>query len=241
LIARGALALERVSFGYETARPVLREISFALEPGRSAAVVGPSGAGKSTLLQLLPRFYDPCEGAVKLDGVDLRQLELHGLRSQIAFLMQEPILLPCTVAENIAYARPDATMAEIEEAARAAHADTFIARLPKGYDTPVGESATRLSAGEKQRLSLARAVLKDAPILLLDEPTASLDAESEALVWASLARLVRGRTVLLATHKLDAVRGLDQVLVLDQGRLIEEGSPAQLLSNSRSYLARLSR
>lgn len=235
----GALAFESVSFGYQPRQPILREVSFKLAAGQSAAVIGPSGAGKTTLLQLLPRFYDPEHGVVRLDGVDLRELRLRDLRLHVAYVMQEPVLLPGTIAENIGCARPGASMDEIVAAAKAAHADGFIEALPRQYDTVVGEGAARLSVGERQRLNLARAFLKNAPILVLDEPTSALDADSEAAVLASLEELKRGRTTLLVTHRLGSIHTMDRILVLDQGRLVEDGRPQELLSNPASYYARL--
>ncbi len=234
----GALAFAGVSFGYQPDRLALREVSFTLPAARSLAVIGPSGAGKTTLLQLLPRFYDPTAGAVLLEGVDLRELRLKELRRQVALVSQEAILLPGTVAENIACGKTGATAGEIAAAARAARADEFIRLLPQGYETLIGEGAARLSAGEKQRLNLARAFLKDAPILLLDEPTSALDAENEALVMESLTELMRGRTTLLVTHRLAAIRRVDLVLVLEAGRLAEMGTPAELLARP-GYFARV--
>ncbi len=207
----------------------MQHISFNLAPGESLAIIGPSGAGKSTLLHLVPRFFDPQSGQVQLDGADLRALRLADLRAQISLVMQEPFLLPVSVAENIAYGKPGATAAEIEAAARAAHADGFIQKLPQGYATLVGEGATRLSVGEKQRLNLARAFLKDAPILVLDEPTSALDADSEQLVVASLQALMRSRTTLMVAHRPATILHVDKVLVLENGRVTAIGSPAELL------------
>jgi ATP-binding cassette subfamily B protein/subfamily B ATP-binding cassette protein MsbA len=241
LVLRGSITFERVSFAYQPDHPVLSEVTFTLEAGQAAAIIGPSGAGKTTLLGLLPRFYDPASGAVRLDGADLRALRLKDLRAQIAFVLQEPLLLPGSIAENIAYARPEATCAAIQAAAQAAHADEFIRQLARQYDTLVGEGAARLSVGEKQRLNLARAFLKDAPILALDEPTSALDAESEALVLAGLAELMRGRTTLLVTHRLPALRHVNRVIVLAQGRVLEDGPPDALLQKPDSYFARMAR
>ncbi len=240
LVASGAIAFEDVHFGYTAEREILRGLSFDLKPGQSAAVIGPSGVGKTTLMNLLPRFYDPVSGAVRLDGVDLRGLKLHDLRAQIAVVLQEPVLLPTTLAENIAYGRPSASRAEVENAARSANADVFIRRLPQGYDTQVGDGAARLSVGERQRLNLARAFLKDAPILLLDEPTSALDAESENLVVRSLHDLMKGRTVLMVAHRLSTIRRVDKILVLDGGRLAECGTHDELLRLD-GYYARVTR
>jgi len=217
----GGISFEGVSFAYEKGRDVLCEISFSLKGRESAAVIGPSGAGKTTLLHLLPRFFDPTGGAIKLDGVDLRDLRLPDLRSQIALVLQEPVILSATIAENIGYGKPGATRQEIETAARAANADVFIQKLAGKYDTPVGEGAARLSTGERQRIHLARAFLKDAPILLLDEPTSALDAESEALIGQSLRELLRGRTTLLVAHRPGTIAAMQRVLVLNEGRLTE--------------------
>ena len=234
----GAIQFTEVVFGYTPERPVLRGISFAVAAGESVAIIGPSGVGKTTLLYMLPRFFDPTAGSIKLDGVDLRELRLKDLRQQVAFVFQEPILLPATIAENIAFGRPGAAAAEIETAARRANADAFIRSLPREYETVVGDGAARLSVGEKQRLTLARAFLKDAPILLLDEPTSALDGESEALVVASLQELMRGRTTLVVAHRLSTVRQMDKVLVIEAGRVREIGRPADLL-DSHGYYARL--
>ncbi len=228
LVATGRLALEHVSFGYEKDRLVLHDLSFEVKPGEACAFIGPSGAGKSTLMNLVPRFFDPNSGAVKLDGVDLRELKLKDLREQIAVVLQEPILLPTTVAENIAFGKPDATPAEIEAAARAANAHAFISKLPQQYQTVVGDGAARLSVGERQRINIARAFLKDAPILLLDEPTSALDAESEAQVVESIFNLMRGRTTLMVAHRLSTIRRVDKIVVIEEGRVTECGSPEEL-------------
>ena len=230
--ARGNISFDRVSFGYDENRPVLHDISFSVAAGESVAVIGPSGAGKTTLLQLLPRFYDPISGSVRLEGVDLRELRLRDLRAQVALVPQEPILLLASIAENIAYGKPEASRAEIEEAARAANADIFIHQLPAQYDTIVGESSARLSAGEKQRINIARAFLKNAPILVLDEPTSALDQESEELVVRSLMDLMSGRTTLVVAHRLSTIRSVDRILVLEAGRIVESGAPEHVLTES---------
>jgi ATP-binding cassette, subfamily B, bacterial len=234
----GNVTFDDVSFAYHPTRPVLSHVSFKLLAGTSAAIIGPSGAGKTTLLNLLPRFFDPAGGAVLLEGVDLRDLRLADLRAQIALVLQEPIILPTTVAENISYGKPDATMAEIEAAAHAARADQLIAKLPQHYQTLIGDGGARLSVGEKQRINLARAFLKDAPILLMDEPTSALDVESEAQVVASLFALMRGRTTLMVAHRLTTIRRVDKVLVVDDGRLTEMGAPEDLLAQ-QGYYARV--
>jgi ATP-binding cassette subfamily B protein/subfamily B ATP-binding cassette protein MsbA len=238
LAVYGNVSFDDVSFAYDHARPVLRHVSFKLLAGTSAAIIGPSGAGKTTLLNLLPRFFDPTGGAVLLEGVDLRDLRLADLRAQVALVLQEPIILPTTVAENISYGKPDATMAEIEAAAHAARADQLIEKLPQHYQTVIGDGGARLSVGEKQRINLARAFLKDAPILLMDEPTSALDVESEAQVVASLFALMRGRTTLMVAHRLTTIRRVDKVLVVDDGRLTEMGAPEDLLEQ-QGYYARV--
>src|SRR5262249_12244759 len=214
-----------VSFAYEPARPALHHVSFKLMAGTSAAIIGPSGAGKTTLLNLLPRFFDPSSGAVLLEGIDVRELRLEDLRAQIGLVLQKPIILPTTIAENIAYGKPDATMAEIEAAAHAANASGFIERLPDHYQTVVGDGGAHLSVGERQRINLARAFLKNAPILLMDEPTSALDVESEAQVVASLFALMRGRTTLMVAHRLTTIRRVDKILVVENGHLMEMGAP----------------
>jgi len=233
----GNIAYDDVSFAYEPARPALRHVSFKLLAGTSAAIIGPSGAGKTTLLNLLPRFFDPTSGAVLLEGVDLRDLRLEDLRAQVGLVLQEPIILPTTVAENIAYGKPQATMEEIEAAAHAANA-AFIEKLPQQYQTLVGDGGAHLSVGEKQRINLARAFLKDAPILLMDEPTSALDVESEAQVVASLFALMRGRTTLMVAHRLTTIRRVDKILVVENGRLTEMGAPDDLLAE-QGYYARV--
>ncbi len=231
----GGIRFRQVDFGYQTGHPVLSDISFALRPGEAAALIGPSGAGKSSLIHLLPRFFDPTAGTIELDGVDTRQLKLRDLRRQIALVMQEAILLPGTVADNIACGLPEAARAEIEASAQAAHAHEFIVKLPRGYDTLIGEGAARLSTGEKQRLNLARAFLKNAPILLLDEPTSGLDADSEALVVDSLRTLMRSRTTLIVAHRMSTIRYVNKVIVLEAGRITTMGTPAELLAQGGFY------
>lgn len=223
-----AIGFSGVQFGYEPGHPVLRDISFRIDPGQTVALVGPSGAGKSTLLHLVARFLDPDAGTVSLDGTDVRTFRLEALRQQIALVPQEPVLLAGTVGENVALGRPEAPADAIRDALLAARADAFIQRLPQGLDTSVGDGADRLSVGERQRLSLARAFLKDAPVLLLDEPTSALDAENENAVMRALSDLRRGRTTLMVTHRPATLRDADRVLVLVDGRLVGDGSPSEL-------------
>jgi ATP-binding cassette subfamily B protein/subfamily B ATP-binding cassette protein MsbA len=234
----GNIDFDQVSFSYQKGQPVLQDVSFHVAAGEAVAIIGPSGVGKTTLLNLLPRFFDPTQGSVQLEGVDLRELRLKDLRTQMALVLQEPLLLPASIAENIAYGKPRASRAEIEAAARAANADKFIAKMPDGYNTIVGEGGTRLSVGERQRLNLARAFLKDAPILLLDEPTSALDAESEALVVSTFFKLMANRTTLMVAHRLTTISRVNRILVLQDGRLIEEGSPADLMER-QGYYARV--
>jgi ATP-binding cassette subfamily B protein len=225
--ARGALAFRNVTFGYEPQRPILRNVTLNIEQGTRLAIVGTTGAGKTTLLNLLMRFYDPTQGQVLLDGVDLRDYSLADLRDQFALVLQEAALFSTSVAENIAYGRPGASQAEIEAAAQAAHAHDFIVRLPQGYDTPVGERGMCLSGGERQRIALARAFLKDAPILLLDEPTSSVDVQTEAGILEAMDHLMRGRTSILITHRQTPLTACDAVVRIVNGQLVshELGSP----------------
>jgi ATP-binding cassette, subfamily B, bacterial len=217
----GAMAFENVSFAYDGDQlPVLHDISFAVPAGACIGVVGTTGAGKTTLVNLLTRFYDPSRGRILLDGVDLRDYRLADLRNQFAIVLQEPVLFSSSIAENIAYARPDATGGEIVAAARAANAHEFISRLPDGYDTAVGERGMRLSGGERQRISIARAFLKDAPILILDEPTSSVDIKTEAAILEALDRLARGRTTFVITHRPSALKQCDIIVRMEQGRLV---------------------
>ena len=227
--AAGALEFRAVSFTYDR-EAVLRKLSFRVEPGTRMGIVGPTGAGKTTLVSLLFRFYDPTEGEVILDGFDIRDYRLADLRNQFAVVLQDPVLFSTTIRENIGYGRPEASAADIVAAARAANAHDFITHLPDGYDTVLGERGMTLSGGEKQRLSIARAFLKDAPVLILDEPTSSLDAATETLIVEALERLTRGRTTLIIAHRLSTLRDVDRILVLDHGQMVESGRPAELIA-----------
>jgi len=234
----GNVTYDDVSFAYVSSRPILHHVSFKLLGGTSAAIIGPSGAGKTTLLNLLPRFFDPVSGAVLLEGMDIRELRLEDLRAQIGLVLQQPIILPATIAENIAYGKPNASMEDVEAAAHAANASAFIEKLPDHYQTVVGDGGAHLSVGEKQRINLARAFLKDAPILLMDEPTSALDVESEAQVVSSLFALMKGRTTLMVAHRLTTIRRVDKILVVENGRLTETGPPDDLLAE-QGYYARV--
>ncbi|HYC21077.1 MAG TPA: ABC transporter ATP-binding protein [Candidatus Bathyarchaeia archaeon] len=235
---RGEVAFENVSFSYQPEQPVLRELSFHVAPGETIAIVGPTGAGKSTLVSLLVRFYDPSSGRVLLDGQDLRTLTVRSLRRQVAMVLQPPLVFPTTVRENIAYGRRDASLDEIRAAARAAQLEPLLEKLPHGLDTAVGEKGATLSEGECQRLTIARAILRDAPILIFDEPTSALDAETEALLMGSLEELMRKRTTFVIAHRLSTVRRASRIMVLREGRIVELGSFAELMAR-RGYFAKL--
>lgn len=232
---RGQVRIENVIFGYEPQRPVLKEISLHVEPGQTLALVGASGAGKTTLVSLLPRFCDPWQGRVLLDGRDVREVQLHSLREQIAFVMQEPFLFPLSIADNIAFGRPNAPREQIEAAAQTANAHEFIQRLPNGYDTVIGERGVTLSGGERQRISIARALLKDAPVLVLDEPTSALDAETEQSILQALQHLMTGRTTFVIAHRLSTVRRADRIAVLQEGSIIESGTHSELMARGQIY------
>jgi ATP-binding cassette subfamily B protein/subfamily B ATP-binding cassette protein MsbA len=232
---RGDIRFEDVGFTYPSGAKVLHDIAFDAKPGQVIALVGLTGAGKTTLVSLIPRFYDATVGRVLIDGVDVRRYRVRSLREKIAIVLQDPVLFSGTIADNLRYGRLDATPEEIEAAARAAHAHEFISRLPKGYDTEIAEAGAGLSGGERQRLSVARAILKNAPILILDEPTSSLDSISEEIVFAALRRLRAGRTTIVIAHRLSTVRDADRILVLDGGEIAAQGRHEELLKSSQLY------
>jgi len=235
-VVRGAVALRDVSFGYAPkVRPALEHVSFQVEPGSLVALVGPSGAGKTSLTYLLARFYDPQDGSIQLDGVDLRDVTLESLSRNIGMVFQDSFLFHASVRDNLLYARPDATPEQIEAATSAAHIRDFIESLPDGYDTIVGERGHRLSGGEKQRIAIARVILKDPGIVILDEATSNLDTLSEQLIQAALRPLFAGRTSFVLAHRLSTVLAADLILVFDQGRLVERGTHAELVELGGLY------
>src|ERR1700704_3477227 len=233
--AEGLIEFRNVSFGYTPDRPVLHDVDLRIEPNQIVALVGGTGAGKSTLLSLVPRFYDPTQGMVSLDGRDVRQITKKSLRAQIGMVLQDTLLFSTTVRENIAYGRPDATEDEIVDAARRAQADDFIRQLPNGYDSLVGERGGHLSVGQRQRIGIARAFLKNAPILLLDEPTSALDPSTESAIMETIKELMRGRTTLIVTHRLATVHDVDLIVVLANGRVVEQGRGPDLVARGGIY------
>ncbi|MDT5012812.1 MAG: hypothetical protein QOH57_4429 [Mycobacterium sp.] len=232
---RGEIEFEHVAFGYKPEVPVLRDITFGVRPGQMIGIVGATGSGKSTVVRLIPRFRDPDAGTIKIDGTEICDYKLHGLRSQIGFVLQDTVLLRGTVRDNIAFGRPDATEDEIIEAAKLANADEFITRIPDGYDSVVGDRGLTLSGGQRQRIGIARALIRDNPILILDEPTAALDAESEELVVQALDRLTKDRTVITIAHRLSTLRHADKIIVIDDGVVAEMGTHQELLELDGLY------
>jgi subfamily B ATP-binding cassette protein MsbA len=232
---KGEIKFENVAFAYNKDAPVLTDVNFEIKAGQMVGVVGPTGGGKSTIVSLIPRFYDPSAGKVSVDGVDIRDYKIHGLRNQIAYVLQETVLFRGTVADNIAYGRGSAARDEIVAAAKLANADEFIAKMPHGYDTMVGDRGDTLSGGQRQRIGIARALIRNNPILILDEPTAALDTESEQLVMEALERLMKGRTVITIAHRLSTIRNSDKIVVLKGGVVAEEGTHDELIAKGGVY------
>ncbi len=232
---RGEIAFEHVAFSYDADTPVLQNVSFGIKAGELVGIVGATGSGKSTIVSLIPRFYDANAGTITIDGADIRDFKLHGLRSQIGFVLQETVLFRGTVRDNIAFGRPDATEQEIIQAAKLANADEFITRMPHGYDSVVGERGLTLSGGQRQRIGIARALIRNDPILILDEPTAALDAESEQLVIEAMERLMKGRTVICIAHRLSTIRDANKIVVIKDGVVAEEGTHQELLDLNGAY------
>ncbi|MGA6987513.1 MAG: ABC transporter ATP-binding protein [Terriglobales bacterium] len=232
---KGEIEFDHVAFSYDADAPVLTDVSFKVKAGQMVGVVGPTGCGKSTVVSLIPRFYDPTAGAVRIDGADIREYKHLALRDQIGYVLQDPGLFEGSVRDNIAFGKTGVTEAQILEAAKLANADEFIAKMPHGYDTMIGERGQTLSGGQRQRIGIARAIIRDNPILILDEPTAALDTESESLVMEALERLMKGRTVITIAHRLSTIRDADKIIVLKGGVVAEEGSHAELLARGGVY------
>jgi len=232
---KGEVVFDRVAFAYDAKSPVLTEVNFRIAPGQLVGIVGPTGGGKSTVVSMVPRFYDPTAGRVLIDGIDLRDYDLQGLRGQIGFVLQDTALFHGTVRDNIAYGRAGATDAEIVQAARLANADEFIVKMPDGYHTMVGERGITLSGGQRQRIGIARAIIRNAPVLILDEPTAALDTEAEKLVIEALERIMKGRTVITIAHRLSTIRHSDTIIVLKGGEVAEQGTHDELLAANGVY------
>ena len=232
---KGEISFEHVAFGYNPDTPVLKDVCFHIEPGQMVGVVGPTGSGKSTIVSLIPRFYDPTGGSVKIDGRDVRDYAVNPLREQIGYVLQDTVLFRGSILENIAFGRPNATREEIVDAARLANADEFISKMPKGYDTMVGERGSTLSGGQRQRIGIARVMVRNSPILLLDEPTAALDSESEKLVIEALERLMKGRTVITIAHRLATIRDANKIIVISGGVVAESGNHDELMALNGIY------
>ena len=232
---QGDIVFEHVSFEYEEGSPVLEDVSFHCEPGKMLALVGPTGVGKTTLTQLISRFYEPNSGRILVDGTDISQVTMDSLRKNIAPVLQDTFLFNGTVAENIGYARPDATQDEIIAAAKAANIHNDIMQMPEGYDTPVGECGMRLSGGQKQRLAIARAILRKAPIIILDEATASVDVETEQQIQKAIAGIAGRRTIVAIAHRLSTIRNADRILVIENGKVTESGTHDELVRLGGSY------
>jgi subfamily B ATP-binding cassette protein MsbA len=232
---KGEIEFDHVSFGYDKDLLILKDISLRIEPGQVAAVVGPTGAGKTTIISLIPRFYDPLSGHVKIDGVDVRRFKIKSLRQQISFVLQESLLFRAPVWQNIAYGKPEATREEIVRAAELANAHEFIEKMPEGYDTLIGERGVTLSGGQRQRIAIARAIIREAPILIMDEPSSGLDAVSEELVFEALNRLMKGKTSIVIAHRLATIKQADIIFVINEGGLVESGKHEELLAHGGLY------
>jgi len=232
---KGKIEFEHVSYSYEPDRPILKDVSFKIEPGQVAALVGPTGAGKTTIISLIPRFYDPSSGVVKIDDQDIRRFKLKSLRQQISFVLQETLLFHAPIWHNIAYGKPEATRAEILHAAELANAHEFIEKMPEGYNTMVGERGVTLSGGQRQRIAIARAIIRNTPILIMDEPSSGLDAASEKLVFEALDRLMEGKTSIVIAHRLSTIRNADIIFVLKDGQIVESGKHEELSKSGGLY------
>jgi ATP-binding cassette, subfamily B, bacterial len=232
---KGTIEFDHVTFGYDPKAPILEDLSFRIEAGQLAAFVGPTGAGKTTIISLIPRFYDPVSGSVRIDGVDIRRVKQRSLREHISVVLQETVLFQGTVWQNIAYGKPKATRAEIVKAAELANASEFIEKMSDGYNTMVGERGVSLSGGQRQRIAIARAVIRNTPILILDEPSSGLDAESEKLVFDALDRLMKGKTSIVIAHRLSTIRSADVIYVVKDGKLVESGKHDQLATSGGLY------